>query len=49
MQERVLRSYQEYVEYIHDQQDEEEVKDKLRKAAASKNLRTVVVDFRDKD
>ncbi len=43
--ERVLRSYQEYTEYIRDPQDEDEVKDIFNCALKSRELSIVVANF----
>lgn len=45
--ERVLRSYQEYVEYIYDPQNCDEIKGVLNRASESRDLKVVVADFRE--
>jgi TPP-dependent indolepyruvate ferredoxin oxidoreductase alpha subunit len=47
MLERVLRSYLEFVDYIHDPQDCDEIKNILDRASESRDLKVVVADFRD--
>ncbi len=47
MLERVLRSYSEFVDYIHNTQDYDEIKVVLEHASKSQGLKVVVADFRE--
>lgn len=47
MLERILRSYREFVDYIHDPKDCREVKEVLSRASKSQDLSIVVADFRE--
>lgn len=44
---RILRSYQEYVEYIYDPQNCDEIKGVLNRASESRDLKVIVADFRE--
>ncbi len=45
--ERVLRSYGEFVDYIHNPQDYDEIRGVLERASKSSDLKVVIADFRE--
>ena len=47
--ERILRSYSEFVDYIHNPQDYDEIRVVLEHASKSRGLKVVVVDFREEE